>query len=56
MKKATIGVEVFSREPGYDTKSDPVVRSVARALREKLNDYYLTHPSEELRIDLPKGT
>jgi eukaryotic-like serine/threonine-protein kinase len=56
IKEATIGVEVFGRLPGYDTKSDPVVRSVARVLREKLNDYYLAHPGEEVRIELPKGT
>src|ERR1700729_4048683 len=57
IKESTIGTEVFGREPGYDTKLDPVVRSVARIVREKLNDYYLTNrPGNWVRIDLPKGS
>jgi tetratricopeptide (TPR) repeat protein len=57
IKEATIGSEVFGREHGYDTKLDPVVRSVARIVREKLNDYYLAGRSEDwVRIELPKGS
>jgi tetratricopeptide (TPR) repeat protein len=56
IKEVTIGVEVFNRPSLYDTRSDPVVRSVARVLREKLNDYYLNNPKDPVRIDLPKGS
>jgi tetratricopeptide (TPR) repeat protein len=56
VKEATIGVEVFGRPPLYDTKSDPLVRSVARVVREKLNDYYLGCPADAVRIELPKRT
>lgn len=41
IKQATIGCEVFGRPATYDPKRDPIVRSVARVVREKLNDYYL---------------
>jgi hypothetical protein len=57
IKEVTIGVEVFGRMPSYDTKSDAIVRSTARVLREKLNDYYVAAGSADpLRIELPKGT
>lgn len=56
IKESTIGVEVFGKDASYDTKSDPLVRSVARVLREKLNDYYLTCPNDPVRIELPKGS
>ncbi len=56
IKEATIGVEVFGRSPSYDTKSDQIVRSVARVLREKLNDYYAGSPGDLVRIELAKGS
>ena len=33
LKESTIGVAVFDRLPGYNPKTDPVVRSEARRLR-----------------------
>jgi tetratricopeptide (TPR) repeat protein len=57
IKQATIGCEVFGRPASYDPKQDAVVRSVARVVREKLNDYYLTAgASNPVRIEIPKGT
>ncbi len=56
IKEATIGVEVFCREPSYDTKIDPIVRSVARVVREKLNAYYAAASGDLVRIELPKGS
>ena len=57
IKESTIGVEVFGRDPAYDTKADPVVRSVARVVREKLNEYNLNDGlGRPIRIEMPKGT
>jgi tetratricopeptide (TPR) repeat protein len=55
IKEATIGVEVYGRAPSYDTKADPIVRSVARAVRQKLNGYYQFNAGR-VRIGLPKGS
>jgi TolB-like protein/Tfp pilus assembly protein PilF len=56
LKEAVIGVEVFGREPGYDSKSDSVVRTQARRVREKLNEYYSTAgQADPIRIAIPKG-
>ena len=56
VKERTIGVEVFGRDPEYDTNQDSVVRSAAIEVRKRLAQYYLEpgHDSE-LRIDLPQG-
>jgi hypothetical protein len=57
IKQATIGCEVFGRPATYDPKRDPIVRSVARVVREKLNDYYLAEGAADLvRIEIPKGS
>ena len=40
LKERTIGHEVFSREPGYDTGQDPVVRMTAAEVRKRLTQYY----------------
>lgn len=57
LKETLIGVHVFDREAGYDTKTDAIVRVEARRLRSKLQEYYegpgITDP---VRITLPKGT
>ena len=56
LKETTIAVEVFNRPPGYDPKSDPIVRVHARRVREKLDQYYQTAGYDDpIRIDLPKG-
>jgi hypothetical protein len=57
IKERTIGVEVFEREPSYDTNLDHVVRTAATELRKRLAIYYgeEKHRSE-LRIGLTPGS
>src|SRR5262245_4692029 len=40
LKERTLGVEVFGREPDYDTNLDPVVRITAAEIRKRLAQYY----------------
>ncbi|MBV8821002.1 MAG: hypothetical protein JO022_21770, partial [Acidobacteriaceae bacterium] len=57
LKERTIGVEVFNRDPNYDTNQDPVVRGTASEVRKRLAQYYQIPGHErELRIDLPAGS
>jgi tetratricopeptide (TPR) repeat protein len=56
LKESVIGVEVFGRDPGYDPKLDPIVRTEARRLRARLTEYYEGEGlADMVRIDLPKG-
>jgi Tol biopolymer transport system component len=56
LKESVIGVEVFGRNPGYDPKTDPIVRVQARRLRVKLESWYQTGgQTSPVRITLPKG-
>jgi len=56
LKESTVGVAVFDRDPAYNPKTDPVVRSEARRLREKIQRYYEHEGAgDRVRIDLPKG-
>jgi len=57
LKERTLGVEVFGRDPDYDTNDDPVVRITAGEIRKRIAQYYheLGHESE-IRIDLPPGS
>lgn len=51
-----IGVQVFHRAPGYSSGDDNIVRSAARQLRQKLEQYYETEAEEAaIRIEIPKG-
>lgn len=57
LKERNLGVEVFSRDPNYDTNLDPVVRTTAAEIRKRLAQYYHDPAHEgELRIDLPIGS
>jgi hypothetical protein len=57
LKERTLGVEVFGREPSYDTTQDPVVRMTAVEIRKRLARYYqLPEHSAEIRIDFPQGS
>jgi len=57
LKERTLGVEVFERDPQYDTNQDPVVRTAAGEVRKRLAQYYLEPGHEdELRISLPAGS
>jgi tetratricopeptide (TPR) repeat protein/TolB-like protein len=55
LKEAIIGIAVFGRDPGYDTKSDSIVRTQARRVRERLVQYYASAPAGAVRIGIPKG-
>jgi hypothetical protein len=56
LKERALGVDVFSREPNYDTNADPVVRTTACEVRKRIAQYYHEFGDEdEIRIDLPAG-
>jgi hypothetical protein len=57
LKERTLGVEVFGRQPNYDTNEDPVVRATAAEIRKRIAQYYQNpeHYSE-LRIQLHPGS
>jgi hypothetical protein len=57
LKERSLGVEVFGRDPNYDTSQDPVVRSTAGEVRKRLAQYYLEPGRlDEIRITLPPGS
>jgi hypothetical protein len=57
LKERTLGVDVFDREPHYDTNQDPIVRGTAGEVRKRLAQYYLESGSEdEYRVSLPAGS
>jgi hypothetical protein len=57
LKERTLGIEVFGRNPQYDTNQDPVVRAAAGEVRKRLAQYYLEPGHEdEIRISLPAGS
>lgn len=56
LKETVVGIEVFDRSPGYDPKSDSVVRTEARRLRSKLEEYYSNQGvSDSVIIRINKG-
>src|SRR5215469_16702693 len=56
LKETVIGVEVFDRAAGYDTRSDAVVRMEAGKLRARLAEYYSGPGARDpVRIEIPKG-
>jgi len=57
LRERTLGVEVFGREPSYDTNADPVVRATAGEIRKRIAQYYHEHGREgEIRIELQPGS
>jgi hypothetical protein len=57
LKERTLGMEVFGRDPNYDTNLDNVVRSTAGEIRKRLAQYYQApQHKDEIRIDLPLGS
>jgi hypothetical protein len=51
-----IGIHVFQRSPGFNTGEDSIVRTQARALRQRLNEYFTHEGSfEDVIIEIPKG-
>lgn len=57
LKERTLGIEVFGREPGFDTSGDSIVRVAAAEVRKRIAQYYQEEGHEkEIRIDLPSGS
>ncbi len=57
IKERTIGIEVFDRDPSYETNLDHIVRTAATELRKRLAAYYVDEKHRhELRIMLVPGT
>src|ERR1700683_2640580 len=57
LKERTLGVEVFERQPDYDTNADPVVRFSASEIRKRIAQYYHENgQGSPLQIDLPLGS
>jgi hypothetical protein len=57
LKERVLGIEVFQREPDYDTNSDTIVRVTAGEVRKRLAVIY--HESEfehAVQITLPTGS
>ena len=52
-----IGLNVFSRSPGYNPGEDSIVRSHARLLRQRLETYFREEGrSEQIIATIPKGS
>jgi hypothetical protein len=57
IKERTIGVEVFGRNPSYETNLDHIVRTAATELRKRLATYYVDEKHRgELRMELVPGS
>lgn len=57
LKERTLGVEVFGRDPNYDTSADPVVRFSASEVRKRIAQYYHENGRDStLQIELPLGS
>ncbi|MBV8895873.1 MAG: tetratricopeptide repeat protein [Acidobacteriaceae bacterium] len=56
IKESSIALEVFSRETSFDSNSDSIVRSAARRLRARLEQYYAgPGAGDAVWINIPKG-
>ena len=55
LKESVLGVEVFGRPTGYDSRADPIVRTEARRLRSRLEEYYSRQEAANIRIVVPTG-
>jgi len=57
LKEYAIGVDVFRKDASFDPRMDTTVRTEARRLRSKLDEYYQTAGDDDtLAIELPKGS
>jgi len=57
LKESVLAIEIFDRDPTYDSHVDSVVRVEARRLRDKLDRYYAAEGKEDpIVITLPKGS
>lgn len=57
LKERTLGIEVFGKDPNYDTTEDPIVRVTAGEIRKRIAQYYQEPGRErEIRLLLPSGS
>jgi hypothetical protein len=56
LSEQQIGINIFGRQPGYNSNEDTIVRGTARHLRDRLAHYYQDEGKENLlQITVPKG-
>jgi hypothetical protein len=57
LKERTLGIEIFGKDPDYDTAVEPIVRVTAAEIRKRIAQYYQDPGHEdELRISLAPGS
>ena len=57
LKERTVGIEVFGKDPNYDTTEDPIVRVTAGEIRKRIAQYYQEPGHErEVKLLLPSGS
>jgi Tol biopolymer transport system component len=56
LKEQVIAVDLYGKEPDFNTAADPIVRVDARRLRDHLREYYAAHPGSAVLISIPKGS
>lgn len=57
LKGYTIGLEVFDKPEDFDPQTDTIVRVQARALRQKLDQYYTQEGAQDaIHISIAKGS
>ncbi|MGC2402546.1 MAG: hypothetical protein WA510_22325, partial [Acidobacteriaceae bacterium] len=56
LKERVLGICIFSRNPGYDTSDDSIVRVTASDVRKRLLQYYKAAGPSSFRIELQSGS
>ena len=57
IKEFRIATEALGRGPGFDTRTDSVVRVTTARLRSKLEEYYADEGAQDpIRLRIPKGS
>jgi len=55
LKERILGIELFRRDPSFDTDRDAVVRVAANDVRNRLQEFYRQNPGIRIQISLPAG-
>lgn len=55
LKERILGIELFRRDPTFDTERDAVVRVAANDVRNRLQDFYKANPGMRIQISLRAG-
>lgn len=55
LKERILGIELFRRDPSFDTDRDAVVRVAANDVRNRLQEFYLSNSKDRIKISLPAG-